>query len=187
MASTPRTAGFNLIDVGKLMPITLYLFLFAMYIGASPGGTGGGVKTTTFGSILLWIYSNIKGKEDTNFVNRRISQETINRAFLILLITFSYISITIGILLLTENKIYYERGLLPILFEVFSAFGTVGLSTGSRGFENLSLSADFTLIGKIVIISLMVLGRVGALTITSSIIRKKTERYKLTISKMQVG
>ncbi len=187
MASTPRTAGFNLVNVGKLLPITLYIFLIAMYIGASPGGTGGGIKTTTFGIILFWLYSNIKGKEDTNFINRRLSQETINRAFIILILTLFYIIIMAGILIVTENKIYYEKGFLPILFEVISAFGTVGLSTGSENFENLSLSADFSITGKVVIISLMILGRVGALTITSSIIKKKAERYKLTISKMQVG
>lgn len=187
MAATPRTAGFNLINTGSLLPITLFIFLLAMYIGASPGGTGGGIKTTTFGAIMFWVYSNIKGKEDTNFANRRLSQDTINRAFLIVIITLIYTIIMIGILIFSEKKIFYERGLLPILFEVFSAFGTVGLSTGSGKFENLSLSSDFTLTGKIVIISLMIVGRVGALTITSSLIKKKAEKYKLTISKMQVG
>ncbi len=187
MATTPRTAGFNLVNVGRLLPITLYIFIFAMYIGASPGGTGGGVKTTTFGAIIFWVYSNIKGKEETNFYNRRISQDTINKAFLIIFLTLFYIFLMTGILIISEDKVYAERGMLPILFEVFSAFGTVGLSTGSKSFENLSLSADFTNIGKIVIISLMMVGRIGVLTITSSIIKKKAERFKLTVSKMQVG
>uniref|UniRef100_A0A7C4UG28 Trk family potassium uptake protein n=1 Tax=candidate division WOR-3 bacterium TaxID=2052148 RepID=A0A7C4UG28_UNCW3 len=187
MASTPRTAGFNLVDVGRFLPVTLFLITIAMYIGASPGGTGGGVKTTTFGAIIFWIISCIKGNEETNFRNRRISQETINRAFLLVSITLSYIVFVIILLLITESDVYYSKGLLPIIFEVFSAFGTVGLSTGSTRNPNLSLSADFTTGGKILIISLMILGRVGALSIVTSIMKRKKEKIKFTVSKMQVG
>jgi trk system potassium uptake protein TrkH len=158
-AVTPRTAGFNTIDNGALTMPSLFLTIVLMFIGASPGGTGGGVKTTTFGITIAAIWSTIRGSEDPVIFKRRLGRDTVRRAFAVSLIAFIALNTVTLALLVTDG---YD--LLRTLFEATSAFGTVGLSMGHAG-SPLSLSAFFGSAGKLLLMSLMFMGRVGPLTL----------------------
>ena len=156
---SPRTAGFNTIDIGAMTAPALFLTMALMFIGASPGSTGGGVKTTTFGITVFAMMSTVRGADDTVAFGRRIARETIARAFFISLMAFLALNLVAGLLLLTQG-----RDLLSTLFETTSAFGTVGLSMGSPG-SVVSLAGLFTEFGKWLLVGMMFLGRVGPLTV----------------------
>lgn len=159
-AATPRTAGFNTVDTASLHFSTIMIILLLMWIGASPGSTGGGIKTSTFAIAILNFLSIAKGKDRIEVFKREISPISIRRAFAIL--SLSIIVIGMSILLL----VYFdgEKGLLPLAFESFSAFSTVGLSLGITG----TLSDP----GKIIIIFTMFIGRVSMLTILIAFMRR---------------
>jgi trk system potassium uptake protein TrkH len=127
-----------------------------MYIGASPGGTGGGVKTTTFGLLISSTISVISMKEELILFNRRISARTKDKAFAICTIAVLLIALDVLILSVTEKASFME-----IVFETVSAFGTVGLSTG--------ITPTLSVTGKIVLVITMLIGRVGPLAIGFSI------------------
>jgi trk system potassium uptake protein len=161
-AVAPRTAGFSTVSTAALYPATLIITMFLMFIGASPGGTGGGIKTTTFAVIYYTIRSTISGLKDTIIFRRRIAHETVRRAFAIA--TLSSMVLVAGVLLLD----YFTKfTLMQSAFEVFSAFGTVGLSMGIT-----PLLPD---VGKIIIIVVMFIGRVGPLTMALSLLLKQKE------------
>ncbi|MFA6807502.1 MAG: TrkH family potassium uptake protein [Eubacteriales bacterium] len=149
---TTRTAGFNTLDIQQLRPATLFVTMFLMFIGASPGSTGGGIKTTTFVSILLFIRSIFYGHQYVTIEERTLPYSIIRKSFAIVTLAIFWVSITIGILLLSEQAPFVQ-----IVFETISAFGTVGLSMG--------LTPHLTVIGKIVIMITMFFGRVGLITI----------------------
>ncbi len=159
-AVTPRTAGFNTLDFSSLMFPTIMLIIMLMWIGASPGSTGGGVKTTTFAIALLNAFSLGRGKERVHFRNREISNQSVRKAFL--MITFSIIFVFIGTMLMSwyEPSVEIHR----LLFEAFSAFGTVGLS--------LNLTYELGEPSKYVLIFLMFIGRIGVITLFVAFIRK---------------
>lgn len=148
---TTRTAGFNTVPIGNLESSSIFLFCILMFIGASPGSTGGGIKTTTIGVLIFYVYSIVKKREHTVIFNRRIDWEVMNRAIAILIISLLYVIIIIMIMLTVEN---FESE--AIIFEVISAFGTVGLSVG--------ITPDLGVISKILIICTMFLGRLGPMT-----------------------
>jgi len=158
-AVTPRTAGFNTLSIGDMTAPALFLTICLMFIGASPGGTGGGVKTTTFGVIVAALWSTVRGQRDTNVFRRRLSPDLVRRAFALSMLAAIGLLLTTGLLLLTEHQ-----GLLHTSYEAVSAFGTVGLSMGVPG-SPLSLSGFFGAGGKWVIMFLMFMGRVGPLTL----------------------
>ena len=122
---TLRTAGFNTIPLGELRNSTIFMCCILMFIGASPGSTGGGIKTTTFGVILFYVIGIVKKKENVEIFNRRLDWEIMNRALAILVLAITYVSIVIMLMLIAENFSPEE-----IVFEVISAFGTVGLTLG---------------------------------------------------------
>jgi trk system potassium uptake protein TrkH len=158
-AVTPRTAGFNTIGIGDMTAPALFLTICLMFIGASPGGTGGGVKTTTFGVIVAALWTTVRGERDTNIFGRRLSPDLVRRAFALSMLAAIGLILVTGFLLLTERQ-----GLLPTSYEAVSAFGTVGLSMGVSG-SVLSLSGFFGTGGKWLIMFLMFMGRVGPLTL----------------------
>ncbi|HOI84098.1 MAG TPA: potassium transporter TrkG, partial [Campylobacterales bacterium] len=167
-----RTAGANSIDVGTLSDSTLFLSTIFMVIGGGVGGTAGGIKVTTFAVIAIATWHSIKGHSDASVFKRTIPHQTVMQAFTILLVgTFYIIAATI---LISETQ---DVRFIKIIFEVASAFGTVGLSTGNGGV--LSLSANFNDFGKLVIVFIMLAGRIGFLAFTLAFIGKIEEkRYK---------
>jgi trk system potassium uptake protein len=173
---TARTAGANSVSIPDLTQPTLFLTIFLMFIGASPGSTGGGIKTTTFATLLGTVWSQVKGKEDVVLFRRRIVTEIIFKAltvtvsglFLVMLIT----------MLLTISEV--GKDFLMILFEATSAFATVGLSMG--------LTPELSPIGRMLIIFTMFAGRVGPLTVAFAIaMRRKPDPYRHPKGKIMIG
>jgi len=166
-AVTPRTAGFNTIDMTSLTLPSIMIITLLMWIGASPASTGGGIKTSTFAIALMNIISLSKGKSRVELYRRQIPDSTIRRSFAI--IVLSIIVIGLGILMVVSKD--GDKGLTRIIFESVSAFGTVGLSLGITPF--------LTVQSKIVLILLMFIGRVGMLALLVALIRKaKYKNYK---------
>ena len=159
-AVTVRTAGFSTIPTGDLKPATLFFFTTLMFIGASPGSTGGGIKTTTFTALFLAVLSVIKGRDDVEVYERRISKRTIDRALAI-----SMISLTIVVLITIILSAVETCEFLEVLFETVSAFGTVGLSTG--------ITARLSFAGKVLIMLTMFSGRLGPLTVATAIAQRQ--------------
>ncbi|WP_204990576.1 TrkH family potassium uptake protein [Sporohalobacter salinus] len=172
---TPRTAGFNTIPTGQLRNASLFFITILMFIGASPGSTGGGLKTTTIGALLAVVYNLVKGNEDIELFKRRLSQGIIYKALAVAIISLAWIALVITILTITE-----EAEFLSILFETVSAYGTVGLSTGITG--------DLSQIGRIIISLTMFLGRVGPLTLAAAIgERAKRGQIRYPEEKLLIG
>ncbi len=149
---TARTAGFNTVDIGKLSSPTLFLLIFLMFIGAAPGGTGGGVKVVSLALIFLSIISFLRRKEEVVVFGRTIPKIKFRNVFILVSIYLSF-CLVISILMLYTEKGDFEG----ILFEVFSATGTVGLSTG--------ITPHLTDIGKILITLSMFIGRLLPLSL----------------------
>jgi len=148
---TTRTAGFNTIDTGSLSPASILITLALMFIGASPGSTGGGIKTTTFAVLVLSITSLLKGKRDLSICNRKIPSTNIREATSLITLSATLIFFVLFLLLIVEPFPFDK-----IIFEAFSAFGTVGLSTG--------ITPLLSQTGKFLITILMYVGRIGPLT-----------------------
>lgn len=167
MAATPRTAGFNTVPTDGLLTPTLFFVISLMFIGASPASTGGGIKTTTFGSLVVAVISTIRGSEDPLIFRKQIPTEILRRALSITMIAFMLVSVVTFVLLITEPFTFME-----IFFEAMSAFGTVGLSTG--------ITPQLSPIGRIVLIITMFAGRVGPLTLVFALakgMQKAPVRY----------
>ncbi|MDR4508113.1 MAG: hypothetical protein MRJ65_07750 [Candidatus Brocadiaceae bacterium] len=159
--STSTTTGFNTVDIGSLKMTGLMMMAVLMYIGAPAGGTGGGVKSTTIAVFLLSIFSTISKKNELVIFNRRISYKIKDQAFAICAIAMLFIIVDLLILTMTEKASFLE-----IVFETFSAFGTVGLSAG--------ITSSLSVPGKVMICMSMLAGRIGPLVIGYSI-RGKTQ------------
>jgi trk system potassium uptake protein TrkH len=170
---TARTAGFNTIDIGAMTPPALFLVMALMFVGASPGSTGGGVKTTTFSITVAALWATVRGDDEPHVFGRRLGADLVARAFFVSLIAFLTLNGVAGALLVTE-----ARDLLPTLFETTSAFGTVGLSMGERG-SVVSLSAFFTPAGKVLIAAMMFIGRIGPMTLAFAVARRATLRAQV--------
>jgi trk system potassium uptake protein TrkH len=170
---TARTAGFNTMDTGAMTQPALFVTMALMFIGASPGSTGGGVKTTTFSITVAALWATVRGNQETELFRRRIPAEFVAKAFFVSLIAFLGLNTVAGTVLITEG-----RDLLPTLFETTSAFGTVGLSMGENG-SVVSLSAFFTPIGKVLIAGMMFMGRVGPLTLALALAARTATRAKI--------
>ncbi|SFQ19570.1 TrkH family potassium uptake protein [Hymenobacter arizonensis] len=157
---TPRTAGFNTVDMAQLtMPLVL-IYLLLMWIGASPGSTGGGIKTTTFALALLNIFSIARGKERLELFGRHIPAKSVQQAFAVMMLS----ALVIGLAILLIKFFDPDIPLTQVAFETFSAYSTVGLSLGVTG----SLSAG----SKLVVIVTMFLGRVGTFTLIAGVVTK---------------
>ncbi len=160
---TTRTAGFNTVPIGALSRVSLTFMIILMFIGASPGSTGGGIKTTTFAVLLLSVYATFRGRDQVEAFNRTLVPASIFKALSLLVFALIIVIMVFGILLATENIDF-----LPLLFETISAFGTVGLSTG--------VTASLSTTGKILIILLMYAGRIGPLTLGLALAREMKKR-----------
>ncbi len=173
-----RTAGFNTIDMSSLSNISLFFSTFFMMTGGAPGGTAGGMKVTVVALAFIGVWYTIRGDSNPHIFNRRISWYQINKAYAIILISSLYV--VVSTVLLSEIE---HLPFIPTLFEACSAFGTVGLSVGNGGV--LSFSALFDDWGKLNIILLMFMGRVGVFAFTVAIIGK-AQKSRIRYSEAKV-
>jgi trk system potassium uptake protein len=157
---TTRTAGFNTVDFTALTSPTLIFMMGLMFIGASPGSTGGGIKTITFVLIAASAIATIRGNKNVEFSRRNIPSELLFKAFYVFSFAVAYNFLAIFLLAITDPEI----NILQLAFEQVSAFATVGLSTG--------ITATLSINSKIVIILSMFLGRVGTLTVALALSRR---------------
>ncbi len=170
-----RTAGVATVDISLLRAPTFLFIMVLMFIGASPGSTGGGIKTNTFGIIIASAVALIKGQEDTVVFHRRIPGEFVYRSFVIF-----FISVTLVLVITWFLTIFEDQPFLLLLFEATSAFSTAGLST--------TVSANLSIPGKLLIILTMFLGRVGMLTFVMSFsLRRKQGLYRYPSGKFRIG
>jgi len=164
-AVTPRTCGFNTVDIALLTNEAILLIMILMFIGACPGSTGGGIKTTSAALLFLMIWNRFKGHDDVNVFNRTIPKEILTRTISIIIASAFSVSLITSVLLLAGSANLpppQSRFLfVEYLFETLSAFGTVGLSMGATSMLN-----DFQ---KIAVIIMMFAGRVGPLTLAFSL------------------
>ncbi|MBB6218133.1 trk system potassium uptake protein TrkH [Anaerosolibacter carboniphilus] len=175
---TPRTAGFNTLPTDKLTMASIFFTIVLMFIGGSPAGTAGGVKTTTAGVILWTIISEIRGKADTEVFKKRIPREIVSRSLAIIGLAGTLVIIVTMMLSITEKG----PSFLEIFFEVTSAFGTVGLSLG--------ITSNLTNIGKLLISFTMFAGRVGPLTVALALANQQLRNkghYRYPEEKVIVG
>jgi trk system potassium uptake protein len=149
-AVTPRSAGFTAIDIGSLRQITLFLIIFLMFIGGAVGSTAGGVKVNTLGILAITLVSVLKGKNDIEAFYKQLTHEIIFRAIALWILFLAVAAIFIFTLSFTE---VFPIG--KIVFETFSALSTVGLTTG--------ITPDLSVVGKILIVFCMFIGRLGPL------------------------
>jgi Trk-type K+ transport system membrane component len=159
-ATTPRTAGFNVIDTSSMGFSTMMLVILLMWIGASPQSTGGGIKTSTLAIATLNIVSLAKGKSRIEIFRREIADISVRRAFAI--ISLSLIVIGLAIMVITAFE--PSLSLLEIAFECFSAYSTVGLSLG--------ITAELSSVSKLVIIVVMFVGRISMLSLVIAVFNK---------------
>ncbi|QGG57538.1 TrkH family potassium uptake protein [Paenibacillus sp. FSL W8-1187] len=159
-----RTAGPNSVDIGALTQASLFFMILLMFIGASPGSTGGGIKTTTFMTLAAAMWAMLRGKEDIVLFRYRLAKERILKALTITMLSIAIVLASTMVLCTLE-----DRDFLRILFETVSAFGTVGLSTGiTPGLQDVS---------KLVISFVMFAGRLGPLTMAYALRPKASKEY----------
>jgi len=173
-AATPRTAGYNTVPTGQLAEATLFLIIFLMFIGASPSGTGGGIKTTTFGTLLVAALSLFRGDEEPLLFRKRIPIIVLNKALSVAMASMLLIFLVTMALTVTEQK-----PLLKLLFETTSAFATVGLSTG--------ITPELSPLGRVLIIITMFIGRLGPLTMVFTLANPRKKPFRFTAERIMIG
>ncbi len=157
-----RTAGFNTVNFSTLSFGSIFILMVLMFIGASPGSTGGGVKTTSFGVVISYLRSRLLGKDRTDIFYRNIPPNTTEKAFIVIIIS-SLLVTFFTLLLLTFEP---DFKMTELVFEIVSAFGTVGLSMG--------ITAGLSFPSKLIVIVTMFIGRVGPLTILFALSKKES-------------
>lgn len=172
---TARTAGFNSVDTGLLTDSSKLLTIFLMFMGGSPGSTAGGIKTTTVVVVFLYLWSNIRNDTGCNIFGRRLDDEVIKRASLVFYINL-FLALGAGLAISAVQRLDF----LDILFEVISAIGTVGMTTG--------ITRSLNMVSRGILVLLMYCGRVGSMTFAMSFIEKrKNAPVKLPVEKITVG
>lgn len=174
---TARTAGFNSVPIGEMSLFSLIILMFLMYVGASPGSTGGGIKTTTAAILMSSFRMIFKNRETLEMFKREIPLEVFKRAVAVMVASLVYLFVAISLLVLFNPHLPFDK----LLFELISAFGTVGLSTG--------ITAQLTTIGKWIIIVTMFFGRVGVITLVLLIMTPERfqQRYHYPTANIMVG
>lgn len=181
---TCRTAGFNTLEIGTLANSTLFFMALLMFVGASPGSCGGGIKTSTFAVLTASVLARFRLQEDVNIFYRRIPNATVSRAISIAIFSAVIVVLFTMVILITElhDRPHPEsRGMfLEYMFEVVSAFGTVGLSTG--------VTAELSKLGRVLITILMFIGRLGPVTIALAVQGRETApKFKYIRERVLVG
>ncbi|MCG2712694.1 MAG: TrkH family potassium uptake protein [Candidatus Omnitrophica bacterium] len=174
-SASARTAGFNSVDIAGMTNASIFSIIILMFIGASSGSTGGGIKTTTFWVLLKSFSSSLQNKDDINAFKRKIPEQIVGKAIAIFILSLGFVIMFMYLLSIFESLPFRD-----LLFEVVSAFGTVGLSTG--------ITAQFHNAGKLLITCLMFLGRLGPLTIVLAFSGYKRKiNYTYAQEKIMVG
>jgi len=174
---SPRTAGFNTIFLDKMEHGTTFVMIILMFIGGSPAGTAGGIKTVTAGVIFFFIISVIRSKDETEVFNRRVPTDLVRRSLAIMMISLSLVVGVTILLTITEKQDF-----LSILFETVSAFGTVGLTLG--------ITNELTVFGKLIIALTMFIGRLGPMTLAVALatnIKKSRTSIRMPEERIMVG
>ena len=163
LSVTSRTAGFNTLNTAALSSATLFVVMMLMFVGASPGSTGGGIKTTTFGIFIALARARLRGQEEVNLFRRTVPREVVNRSLAVFAASFSVVLLFCLALLLTERASLSgeENMFRNVAFETLSAFGTVGLSTG--------ITSSLSTAGRLLVSALMLIGRIGPLTMVMAL------------------
>jgi Trk-type K+ transport system membrane component len=171
----PRTAGFNSIDTGALNAETLLGTDVLMFIGGGSAGTAGGIKVTTFAVLLFVILSEVRGDASAGVFGRRLPREAQRQALTVALLAVAVVVGATG-LLLVDTAFTLDQ----VLFEVISAFSTVGLSTG--------ITAEVSTEGQLLLAALMFLGRLGPITLASALaLRSRPRLYELPEERPIIG
>lgn len=178
-AVNPRTAGFNSIPIENIRMSTAVFTIFLMFIGGSPASTAGGIKTTTFGVLVVSFYNLVRGKRDFEVFERRIMPETTIRAAAILMMSLLLVMFVSFVLSITEESTGYA--FLDILYETVSAFATVGLSKG--------ITPELSNAGKFILSIVMLIGRVGPMTVAYAFLKqhKNIGNYTYPEGKVIIG
>lgn len=181
---TTRTAGFNTLDFGRMANVTLLFTILLMFVGAASGSTGGGIKINTLGVLFALSRSRLRGEEATSIFRRTLAPETLGRAISVFVVAVIVIYAATMALTVTElgTTLHEEsRGdLLEILFEVVSAFGTVGLSVG--------ITSTLSTLGKLILVLVMFGGRLGPLSIAVALtVREPRSRFQYPEENVMIG
>lgn len=172
---TARTAGFNTVDTAALSNGSKLLTMVLMFIGGAPGSTAGGVKITTIIVVVVAAYAMVRNKQSAEIFGRRLHSEAIRKATTIMMINLSLVLISAMVIFMNQDMAFEN-----VLFEVFSAIGTVGMSTG--------ITRDLTTVSRVVIILLMYCGRLGSLSFAVAFARRnKVASVKSPKEKVVVG
>lgn len=173
--SAATTTGFNSVDVGAMTGTSLFAIVILMFVGASPGGTAGGIKTTTLGTIFCTVTALLRGNEDAVAFGRRIPEDTVHRALTIGLLAAVVVTVDTLVLSATEKGSFLE-----VLFEVVSALGTVGLSAG--------ITTSLSTPGKLILSATMLIGRLGPLAIGFALLaRPSAPRIRYAEERIFIG
>lgn len=179
---TFRTAGFESISMGRMAYSALLVAIVLMYIGGSPGGTGGGIRTTTFAVIILAVRATVRGTEEIQAMGRRLPRELLDRAIAIAAMAMAIIVAVGGLLLVTESHVVSDPSnpvtIADVLFEGTSAFSTVGLSTG--------VTPHLSIPGRLLITLTMYIGRIGPLTAAVALAQRRRERAHIEFPEERV-
>jgi trk system potassium uptake protein TrkH len=169
-----RTAGFSTYSIGEFTNAGLFVLCVLMFIGASPGSTGGGIKTSTF-FVLAQSTRSMFSKQAVGAFKRSISSQNVSKAYAISMLSALVVIVATFLLCVLEPEFQF----IQLLFEVISAFGTVGLSTG--------ITPDLSGAGKLVIILVMFIGRLGAMTLISMWIERPEKMIRYTEETIAIG
>lgn len=175
-AVSARTAGFNTVDIALLSDASLVFMMFLMFVGASPTSTGGGIKTTTFGILLLSTLSLLGDKKETVLFKRRIDPALIFKSYSIFILSVLWLVLAFFLLLVLDNN---HQPFQKVLFELVSAFGTVGLGIG--------ITTEWNNWCKLILIATMYIGRIGILTFGMSFFSKKLDKIRYPSENVIVG
>jgi Trk-type K+ transport system membrane component len=170
-----RSSGFNTVDLAKANPETLLVLDILMFIGAGPGGTGGGIKVTTFAVLMFIVFAELRGDSVVNIFGKRLSRAVHREAITIALFAVGAVmSATIAIVYISKERLDF------VMFEVISAFATVGSSTG--------LSASLDPVSQTILVLLMFVGRIGPLTIGASLaLKQRPPLYQFPKERPAIG
>lgn len=183
LSVSARTAGFNTLPMGNMANETLFVVIVLMFIGAGPGSCAGGIKSTTFATLVLWGVSGFRGQSRPQVFKRSIPPASIEKAVSVAMVGVLVVSVGTMALLMSEigevPHVMSRGKFLELFFEVVSAFGTAGLSMG--------ITETLSTVGKLTLTAIMFLGRLGPLVVAMALIRERKTRYSYAEEHIMVG